>query len=107
MPTILLVEDNEISRDILSRRLRKKGYEVMLAVDGGEGIALAASQHPDLILMDMSLPGIDGCEATRELRNRRETMEIPVIAVTAHSLAHERDRAMKAGCDDFETKPVE
>ena len=107
MPRILLVEDNEISRDILSRRLRKNGYEVLLAVDGSDGIAAAAREHPDLILMDMSLPGIDGWEAVRELRNRPDVAGIPVIALTAHSLPGDRERTLAAGCDEYEPKPVE
>jgi len=107
MSRILLVEDNEISRDILSRRLRKNGYEVLLAVDGSDGIAAAAREHPDLILMDMSLPGIDGWEAVRELRNRPDVAGIPVIALTAHSLPGDRERTLAAGCDEYEPKPVE
>ena len=107
MPRILLVEDNEISRDILSRRLRKAGYEILMAGDGDQAISTAAAQHPDLILMDMTLPGIDGWEAARALRGRGETARIPLIALTAHTLPADRDRALAAGCDEFEAKPVE
>jgi two-component system, cell cycle response regulator DivK len=104
---ILVVEDNEISRAILSRRLEKRGYEVIQAADGGQGIAMASLEKPDLILMDMSMPGIDGWHATRELRKLPETTSIPVIALTAHTLPGDRDRAIAAGCDDYEGKPVE
>jgi len=107
MSRILLVEDNEISRDILSRRLRKSGYEVLLAEDGPGALAAAARETPDLILMDMNLPGIDGWEATRELRRRPALARIPVIALTAHTLPADRDRALAAGCDEYESKPVE
>jgi len=107
MPRILLIEDNEMNRDMLSRRLQKKGYEILLAVDGSEGIAFAERELPDLILMDMSLPDLDGWDATRELRRRPETRSIPVIALTAHAMPGDRDRAFEAGCDDYETKPVE
>lgn len=107
MAKILLVEDNEISRDLLSRRLRKSGYEIVMAVDGNQAIAMATREHPDVILMDMTLPGIDGWDATRELRRRRETSRIPVIAITAHTLPADRARALAAGCDDYEPKPVE
>lgn len=107
MAKILLVEDNEISRDLLSRRLRKNGYEIVMAVDGNQAIAMASREHPDVILMDMTLPGIDGWEATRELRRRRETSRIPVIALTAHTLPADRARALAAGCDEYEPKPVE
>ncbi len=107
MPRILLVEDNEISRDILSRRLRKAGYEILVAGDGDQAITEAEAQHPDLILLDMTLPGIDGWEAARELRARGETRGIPVIALTAHTLPADRDRAIEAGCNEYEPKPVE
>jgi len=107
MPRILLIEDNEMSREMLTRRLAKRGYQILTAMDGDEGIALAAKELPDLILMDMSLPGLDGWEATRELRSRAETKAIPVIALTAHALADDRNRAMEAGCDEYETKPLE
>ena len=101
------MEDNEISLDILSRRLRKSGYEVLLAVDGSDGMAAAIRERPDLILMDMSLPGIDGWEAVRELRARPEVARIPVIALTAHTLPGDRERILAAGCDEYEPKPVE
>ncbi len=107
MAKILLVEDNEMNRDMLSRRLLRKGYVVMLAVDGGEGLAMARAESPDLILMDMSLPVVDGWEATRQLKALRETRAIPIIALTAHALAGERERAFAAGCDEFDTKPID
>ena len=105
MPKILLVEDNEMNRDMLSRRLQRKGYEVVIAVDGGEGVALAQAQAPDLILMDMSLPVLDGWEATRRLKADDRTRVIPVIALTGHALAGHSKGAMDAGCDAFITKP--
>jgi CheY-like chemotaxis protein len=104
---ILLVEDNEMNRDMLSRRLLRNGYQVVLAVDGGEGLAMARAESPDLILMDMSLPVLDGWEATRQLKSEPGTREIPVIALTAHAMAGDRQKALSAGCDDFDTKPVE
>ena len=107
MTKILLVEDNEMNRDMLSRRLQKNGYEVVMAVDGEEGVAKAQSEAPALILMDMSLPGIDGWEATRRLKAAPQTQNIPVIALTAHAMSDDRDKALAAGCDDFDTKPVE
>ena len=107
MPKILLVEDNEMNRDMLSRRLVKRGYEVVLALDGEQGVAVAQAEVPALILMDMSLPGIDGWEATRQLKATRETRAIPVIALTAHAMSGDREKALAAGCDDFDTKPVE
>jgi len=107
MSKILLVEDNEMNRDMLSRRLQKKGYEVVLAVDGEEGVTKAQSEVPALILMDMSLPGIDGWEATRRIKADPQTKGIPVIALTAHALTSDREAALAAGCDDFDTKPVE
>jgi two-component system cell cycle response regulator DivK len=107
MTKILLVEDNEINRDMLSRRLQKQGYEVVLAVDGEEGVAKAQSEAPALVLMDMSLPGIDGWEATRRLKAAPQTQKIPVIALTAHAMSDDREKALAAGCDDFDTKPVE
>jgi two-component system cell cycle response regulator DivK len=107
VPRILLVEDNEMNRDMLSRRLQKKGYEVIIAVDGGEGVRLAAAERPALVLMDLSLPVIDGWEATRRIKAAPETAAIPVIALTAHAMAGDRERAMDAGCDDFDTKPVD
>jgi len=107
MTKLLLVEDNEMNRDMLSRRLRKRDYEVVLAVDGEEGVAKAQSEAPALILMDMSLPGIDGWEATRRIKADAITKDIPVIALTAHALVSDRESALAAGCDDFDTKPVE
>ena len=107
MTKILLIEDNEMNRDMLSRRLQKQGYEVVIAVDGEEGVAKAQSEAPALILMDMSLPGVDGWEATRRLKTAAQTQNIPVIALTAHAMAGDRDKALAAGCDDFDTKPVE
>jgi CheY-like chemotaxis protein len=107
MPKILLVEDQEMNRDMLSRRLRKRGYEVEIAVDGAEGLEKAKSTSPDLILMDMSLPVIDGWEATRRLKADDETKGVPIIALTAHAMSTDREKAMEAGCDEYETKPVE
>ena len=107
MTRILLVEDNEMNRDMLSRRLARRGYEVAVALDGEQGVAMAKSEAPALILMDMSLPGMDGWEATRQIKAMPETRAIPVIALTAHAMAGDRERAIAAGCDDFDTKPVE
>ncbi|MDT8436221.1 MAG: response regulator [Gemmatimonadota bacterium] len=107
MTKILLVEDDEMNRDMLSRRLLKRDYEVVIAVDGEEGVALAGSENPDIILMDMSLPGIDGWTATRRVKADEATSGIPVIALTAHAMAGDREKALEAGCDDFDTKPVE
>lgn len=107
MIKILLVEDNELNQDMLSRRLQRKGYEVVLAVDGGQGVAQAQAQAPDLILMDMSLPVLDGWEATRQLKAAAATRDIPIIALTAHAMSGDRERALAAGCDDYETKPIE
>jgi CheY-like chemotaxis protein len=107
MPRILLVEDNEMNRDMLSRRLQRRGYEVVIAVDGQLGVAMAQSEAPDLILMDMSLPVIDGWEATRALKAAEKTKHIPVIALTAHAMSTDRDKAIEAGCDDYDTKPIE
>ena len=107
MPKILLVEDNEMNRDMLSRRLQRKGYEVMIAVDGENGIEMARDKAPDLILMDMSLPVLDGWEATRRLKSDETLKHIPVIALTAHAMANDRDKALDAGCDDYDTKPIE
>lgn len=104
---ILLVEDNEMNRDMLSRRLSRAGYEIAMAVNGQEGIDLAASFAPDLILMDMSLPVIDGWEATRRIKSDPATASIPVIALTAHAMVQDKERATAAGCDDFDTKPVD
>ena len=107
MPKILLVEDNEMNRDMLSRRLTRNGFEVVIAVDGQQGLALATSERPDVILMDMSLPVMDGWEATRRVKADPATRSIPVIALTASAMVEDRDRAIAAGCDDFDTKPVE
>jgi len=107
MPRVLLVEDNEMNRDMLSRRLRKKGFEVDMALDGAQGVEMARSGAYDIVLMDMSLPVIDGWEATRQLRAAPETQTIPIIALTAHAMSGDRDRAMDAGCSDYDTKPVE
>jgi CheY-like chemotaxis protein len=107
MPKVLLVEDNEESRDGLARRLRRQGYETLLAVDGREAVRVAGAEAPDLILMDMSLPGLDGWEATRQLKAAPQTRGIPVIALTAHAMAGDREKALEAGCDDYDTKPVE
>jgi CheY-like chemotaxis protein len=107
MPKLLLVEDNEMNRDMLSRRLEKRGYSLTLAVDGGQGVALAKSELPDLILMDMSLPVLDGWDATRQIKADPVTKGIPVIALTAHAMESDRQKALEAGCDDFDTKPVE
>ena len=104
---ILLVEDNEMNRDMLSRRLRRRGYDVVIATDGQQAVDMADSESPSLILMDMSLPVIDGWEATRRIKAAPETNVIPVIALTAHAMAEDRSKAMAAGCDEFETKPVE
>ena len=107
MRRILLVEDNEMNRDMLSRRLQRRGFDVSMAVDGYEGIEKARQGAYDLILMDMSLPGIDGWDATRRLRELPETRHVPIIALTAHAMAGDRDRAIEAGCDDYDSKPVE
>nr|WP_281431695.1 response regulator [Methylocystis sp. H4A] len=103
----MLVEDNEMNRDMLSRRLRRNGYEVVIAIDGQQGVDMAAAESPDLILMDMSLPVIDGWEAARRVRENEATRKIPVIALTAHAMAGDREKAIEAGCDDYDTKPVE
>jgi two-component system, cell cycle response regulator DivK len=107
MAKILLVEDNEMNRDMLSRRLERRGYEVIVAVDGEQGVARAKADTPDLVVMDLSLPGIDGWEATRQLKVAAETRAIPVLALTAHAMAGDREKALAAGCDDFDTKPVD
>ena len=107
MHTILLVEDNEMNRDMLSRRLERKGYQVVLAVDGQSGVELAGTEAPDLVLMDMSLPVLDGWEATRRLKADPATAHLPVIALTAHAMSGDRERAIAAGCDDYDTKPIE
>jgi CheY-like chemotaxis protein len=107
MTKILLVEDNEMNRDMLSRRLQRKGYEVAMAVDGRQGVEMARQGGYDLILMDMSLPEIDGWEATRQLRSAPETIAVPIIGLTAHAMAGDREKALEAGCNDYDTKPVE
>ena len=107
MPKVLLVEDNEESREGLSRYLRRNGYEILLAVDGRQAVDVARAEAPDLILMDMSLPILDGWEATRKLKAAPQTRGIPVIALTAHAMAGDRERALEAGCDDYDTKPIE
>jgi len=107
MPKILLVEDDEMNHDMLSRRLVRKGYDVVVAEDGQRGVDMAGSESPDLILMDMSLPVIDGWEATRRIKGSADTAGIPIIALTAHAMASDREKAMEAGCDDYDTKPVE
>ncbi len=107
MPKILLVEDNEMNRDMLSRRLQRKGYEVVIAVDGQQAVTMASSESPALILMDMSLPIFDGWEATRRIKAADETRKIPVIALTAHAMAGDREKSLEAGCDDYDTKPIE
>jgi CheY-like chemotaxis protein len=107
MPKVLIVEDNEMNRDMISRRLSKRGYDVLLAEDGGQGLATAQKERPDLILMDMSLPVLDGWQAVRRLKADPETRAIPVIALTAHAMPADREKALEAGCDDYDTKPVE
>ena len=107
MPKILIVEDNEMNRDMLSRRLERRGFEIVMAVDGGEGVAMARSEVPDLVLMDMSLPVMNGWEATQAIRADSSTAHLPVIALTAHSMPGDREKAMEAGCDDYDTKPVD
>lgn len=104
---LLLVEDNEMNRDMLSRRLLRRGYEIVMAVDGGQGVEMAGSELPDLILMDMSLPVIDGWEATRRIKAAEATRHIPIIGLTAHAMAGDREKAIEAGCNDYDTKPVE
>jgi len=106
MSKILLVEDNEMNRDMLSRRLERKAFEVVIAVDGQAGVNMAGSESPDLILMDLSLPVIDGWEATRQIKSNPDTQTIPVIALTAHAMAGDEQKALAAGCDDYDTKPV-
>src|SRR6266403_6339294 len=107
MSKILLVEDNEMTRDMLSRRLIRKGFEVVMAFDGEQAVEMAVSQNPDLILMDMSLPGLDGWEATRQIKAGPATRAIPVIALTAHAMSGDREKALEAGCDDYDTKPID
>lgn len=107
MPKILLVEDNEMNRDMLARRLVRRGFEVVVAVDGQAGVEMARAERPDLILMDLSLPIMDGWEATRKLKADEATRHIPVVALTAHAMTGDREKALEAGCDEFDTKPVE
>ena len=107
MVKVLLVEDNVMNRDMLSRRLLRKGFEVVMAVEGGQAVSMAESEHPDLILMDMSLPVIDGWEATRRVKAAKATAHIPIIALTAHAMSGDREKALSAGCDDYDTKPIE
>ena len=107
MSKILLVEDNEMNRDMLSRRLMRKGYQVVMAFDGEQGVAMAQSETPDIILMDLSLPVMDGWEATRQLKAQESTRAIPVIALTAHAMAGDKEKAIEAGCDDYDSKPIE
>ncbi|WP_413166366.1 response regulator [Capilliphycus salinus ALCB114379] len=107
MAKILLVEDNEMNRDMLKRRLTRKGYDVLIAVDGAQGVELSRSDQPDIILMDMSLPVMDGWQATREIKSYGKTNNIPVIALTAHAMAGDREKCIAAGCDDYDTKPLE
>lgn len=107
MTVLLLVEDNDLNRDMLSRRLKRRGFEVLLAMDGLQGLEMTREHRPDLVLMDMSLPRLDGWEATRMIRQDAETAHIPVLALTAHAMSGDRERALAAGCDDYDTKPVD
>ena len=107
MATVLIVEDNEMNRDMLSRRLERRGFTIRIAVDGAEGVAMATADIPDLVLMDMSLPVMDGWEATRTLKANPDTAGIPVIGLTAHAMAGDREKCLAAGCDDYDTKPIE
>jgi len=107
MAKVLLVEDNEMNRDMLSRRLARRGFEVVSAVDGQQGVDLARSEKPDIILMDMSLPVVDGWEATRRVKSDNDTRNVPVIGLTAHAMSGDREKALEAGCDDYDTKPVD
>jgi CheY-like chemotaxis protein len=107
MPKILLVEDNEMNRDMLSRRLLKRGYQVSIAIDGAEGVRMVESEQPDLVLMDMSLPVMDGADATVAIRNNPLLRQVPILALTASAMAADREKALAAGCDDFDTKPVD
>ena len=104
---ILIVEDNEMNRDMLSRRLIKKGFEIILAIDGAEGVEKTINEKPDLVLMDMSLPVMDGWEATKNLKANNETAKIPIIALTAHAMAQDKEKALAAGCDEYDTKPID
>ena len=107
MAKLLLVEDNEMNRDMLSRRLLRRGYEVAIAIDGAQGVEMARTERPDLVLMDLSLPVIDGWEATRRIKAGQDTKHLPVIGLTAHAMAGDREKALEAGCDDYDTKPIE
>ncbi len=107
MPKILLVEDNEMNRDMLSRRLERRGYQVLIAVDGQQGLDMAIAEKPELILLDMSLPLLDGWEVARRLKGDEAMRAVPIIALTAHAMAGDREKAIEAGCDDYDTKPVE
>jgi two-component system, cell cycle response regulator DivK len=107
MPKVLIVEDNEMNRDMLSRRLERRGFTVVIAIDGAEGVAMSKTELPDIVLMDMSLPVMNGWEATRAIKADPTTRAMPVIALTAHSMPGDREKAMEAGCDDYDTKPVE
>ena len=107
MPRLLYVEDNEMNRDMLSRRLQRRGFEVLIAGDGEQGVTVAAAEKPDLILMDLSLPVLDGWEATRQIKAAPDTRHIPIIGLTAHAMAADRDKCLEAGCDEYDTKPVE
>jgi CheY-like chemotaxis protein len=107
MPKVLLVEDNEMNRDMLSRRLERKGFDVVFALDGQAAVEMAESEHPDLILMDMSLPVMDGWEATRQIKAKEAMANIPIIALTAHAMSGDRERALEAGCEEYDTKPVD
>lgn len=107
MATVLIVEDNEMNRDMLSRRLERRGFTIRIAVDGAEGVSMATAEIPDLVLMDMSLPVMDGWEATRTLKANAVTAGIPVIGLTAHAMAGDREKCLAAGCDDYDTKPIE
>jgi CheY-like chemotaxis protein len=107
MPKVLLVEDNEMNRDMLSRRLVKRGYEIVMAIDGQQGVDMAVSEKPDIILLDMSLPVVDGWDAAKQMKANPASASVPLIALTAHAMASDKERALSAGCDDFDTKPVE
>lgn len=107
MVKILLVEDNEMNRDMLARRLKRKGYDIVFAIDGEEGVAMASSENPDLILMDLSLPKLNGWDATKRIRSTESISKLPIIALTAHAMAGDREKALEAGCDDYATKPIE
>jgi CheY-like chemotaxis protein len=107
MVKILLVEDNEMNRDMLSRRLIRKGYDVVIAVDGAQGVSMTIEEKPDIVLMDMSLPVIDGWEATKKLKANPDTQSIPIMALTAHAMSGDREKTLEAGCDDYDTKPID